>query len=178
MGNFFLRLLLLIFMLGTSNTQAQTKVKSETDSLLPFQKYPSLPAFQIRMLDSVTVFNTYNIDKGKPTIFILFSPDCGHCEKLTKMLLSNIDSFKAVKIFMLSPMPLYQIKQFVQENGLSNYKQIKVGQDISYFFWSFYRADSVPFIVVYDKNKKLVQSLGRLKKIDELLDVVHHATSL
>lgn len=177
MRKLFFRSLLLAFILGIGNADAQTKATADS-SLLPYQKYPSLPAFEIRMLDSTTVFNTFTIPKGKPTVFILFSPDCGHCEKLTKMVLGNIDSFKGVKIFMVSPMPLYQIKQFVLENGLSTYKQIKVGQDISYFFWSFYRASGVPFIVVYDKNKKLVQSLEKLKNIGELLDVVHHATSL
>jgi thioredoxin-related protein len=168
------KFLLFLILVTTSCASAQSS-QIKADTLLPYQKYPALPAFQIRKLDSIAIINTYNIIKGKPTIFILFSPDCGHCEKLTRMVLENIDSFKTAKIYMVSPMPLYQIKQFVQENGLNKYKQITVGQDISYFFWSFFRADTVPFIVVYDKNKQLVQSLGRIKKIDELLHLLHRA---
>jgi len=161
--------LLLVALAYNSFAQSQ---KDSTASELPYLKYKSLPAFQIRMLDSHTIFNTFNIPKGKPTVLIMFSPDCDHCEQLSKMITDSIAAFDKVNLYLLSPMPLSQIKQFALKNGLIKYKQIKVGQDFSYFMASFFKTDTVPFIVVYDKEKQYVTTIKRLRKISELNEAV------
>lgn len=161
--------LLLVALAYSSFAQSQ---KDSTASELPYLKYKSLPAFQIRMLDSHTIFNTFNIPKGKPTVLIMFSPDCDHCDQLSKMITDSIAAFDKINLYLLSPMPLYQIKQFALKNGLIKYKQIKVGQDFSYFMASFFKTDTVPFIVVYDKEKQYETTIKRLRKISELIEVV------
>jgi hypothetical protein len=143
-----------------------------TDTVPPYLKYKQLPAFQILMTDSSRSFNTYNIRKGKPSVLILFSPDCSHCEELTAMIRDSLQAFKEVNIVMATPFPLDQIKRFIAQTKLNQVSQITIGKDVTFFFWSFFQADTVPFIAVYDKNKTFVTTITRLKKIDELLDVL------
>ncbi|MDI9320328.1 MAG: hypothetical protein QM530_07635 [Phycisphaerales bacterium] len=161
--------LLLLVLANNSFAQSQ---KDTAASELPYLKYKSLPAFPIRMLDSHSIFNTFNISKGEATVFIMFSPDCDHCEQLSKMITDSITAFDKVNLYLLSPMPLYQIKLFALKNGLTKYRQIMVGQDFSYFMISFFKASTVPFIVVYDKEKQYITTIKRLRKISELIEVV------
>jgi glutaredoxin len=146
--------------------------QNDSIELAPYLKYRNLPAFQLRILDKPKVFNTFDIPKGKPTIFVLFSPDCDHCEQISNMITDSIASFAKAKIYMISPMELVEIKKFTLKNGLNEFKQITVGQDFTFFFGSFFKASTVPFIVIYDKNKQFVSVIKRLRKIDELIDVI------
>src|SRR5437868_5566537 len=75
----------------------------------PYQKYPIMPAFEILMLDSAMVINTFNIPKGKSTVLMYFSPDCNHCEMVTDSILAHITLFKDTRIFLFSPMQLSMI---------------------------------------------------------------------
>lgn len=160
---------LFIFILAMGNICfAQTQDSKE--NIPPFQKNKNLPAFSIRLLDSVTIFNTKSILQGKPSVFILFSPDCDHCAVLAKEIKEKLTHFDSVNLFMISPpMPLYDIKMFAQTNGLVGKKQIVVGQDIEFIFGSYFHASTVPFVVIYDKNRHLYSNLTRVKGADDIL---------
>lgn len=159
---FCLNFLVVTLSLAQSNQSATT--------LAPYQKNKNLPSFSIRLLDSITIFNTRSIQKGKPTVFVLFSPDCDHCAQLAREIKKDVQQFDQVNFFMVSPpMPLYDIKMFAHINGLVDKKQIIVGQDMDFFFGSFYQAETVPFVVIYDAEKKLFTTLKSIKKLEELL---------
>lgn len=136
----------------------------------PYEQDLKLPSFDIRLLDSTTIFNTGKINKGKPTVFILFSPDCDHCAILAKEVKDSAEAFLDVNLFMLSPpMPLYEIKKFAFINGIAHKSNIVVGQDINFFFGSFFQASTVPFVVLYNKDKKWVKTLKAAKNVSEIL---------
>lgn len=155
-------------LLSAGTTLAQ-QVKNDT---LPFQKYPSLPAFNILLLDSSTVFNTYNVPQGKPTVLMFFSPDCDHCEMQTDSILKHMDAMKNVNFYLFTPLSLAQTRVFYNKLGLKKYPNITVGQDSQFFFPAFYGTSYVPYIVVYDRNKKLVKGWEGGVKIPELLSAL------
>lgn len=144
--------------------------KEAANTLAPYQKSTNLPAFSFRLLDSTTIFNTKSILKGKPTVFVLFSPDCDHCAQMAREIKSNVEHFDEVNLFMLSPpMPFDDIRKFAQVNDLVRTRQITIGQDFDFFFGSFFWAETVPFIVIYNKDRKLFNVLKRATKLEELL---------
>lgn len=123
---------------------------------LQYTKNAEMPAFKVRQLDSTTIFNTYDIPKGKPTMLMLFMPDCEHCQKQVERMIAGMDSIRNVQIYLFSPVPVYKIREFYEKYRLADYKNIVlVGQEYQFFFASFYKANSVPFIAVYNRNKKL-----------------------
>lgn len=135
-----------------------------------YTRNTEMPAFKVRKLDSTTIFNTYDIPKGKPTMLMLFMPDCEHCQKQVERMIAGMDSIKNVQIYLFSPVPVFKIKEFYDKYHLADYKNIVlVGQEYQFFFASYYKATSVPFIAVYNKNKKLMrafQGSAHLKDIE------------
>lgn len=163
-------LLFLVFLLLISASSSYAQGNA-ADSL-PYIKYPTLPAFKLLMQDSETVFNTYAIPEGKPTLLMFFSPDCDHCQMVTDTLIKHIDELKDVQIYMLTPMSLTAIKGFYEKMGLKKFKNIVVAKDYEIFFPRFYKAYYVPFLVAYDRHKKYVKSFeggGKFKDIREAL---------
>lgn len=163
----FLLVTSLLFL--SSAAFAQDK-KADT---LPYLKYPKLPAFNLLLQDSATIFNTYNIPEGKPVLLYFFSPDCEHCELVLKSLLGKMDSLKAVQLYVFTPMSLSMLKPFAEKLHLKDYKNIKVvGKDYEFFFPMFYGAKYVPYLVVYDRKKQFVKMWEGGAKMTELMDVL------
>jgi len=157
-------MVVLVSLLATATYGQQQKTEpanapATTDTLKPYQKYPTLPAFNIKLMDSATIFNTYNIPEGKPIALMLFSPDCGHCRRTIKSLIKGMDSLKDIQFYLITGYHGYgAIRDFYEEHHLSRYENIKmVGRDAEFFFIDFYKTKFVPDIVLYDSHKKLVK---------------------
>jgi thioredoxin-related protein len=142
--------------------------ENKTDTIPPYLKYPDLPAFKVRLLDSITLFNTYSIKPGKPTMLILFGADCEHCKHFTDSLTRHMDEFKDVQIYMFTFSPFADLRKFTETYKLKDYKNIVMGQDNEFFYPSYYKVNSVPGIAIYDKNKKFVKLFTGSVKIEDI----------
>ncbi|HTN17622.1 MAG TPA: hypothetical protein VL092_08080 [Chitinophagaceae bacterium] len=157
---------LLLCVCGSMQAAGQTG----KDQQRPAYQQQALPSFTIRLMDSTTLFNTGKIAKGKPTILILFSPDCSHCAQIAQSVKNRIKEFEGINLYFISPpMPFYDIRMFAHINGLVGKPGITVGQDIDFFFGSFFKAETVPFVVVYDRQKRFAAVLTHMKNVEELL---------
>lgn len=109
-------------------------------------------------------------------MLMYFSPDCDHCEIITKEIIDNIEEFKKTKIYMFSPMSLGMIKDFYNKMGLDKYrKHITVGQENTGFFHSYYGTRYVPHIVIYNKDKKLVAAFEGNGNIKDIILAIRQA---
>lgn len=160
-----------VFLMFCAPVFAQPRKMNARDSMqLPaYQRYPTLPAFNIVLQDSSAVFNTYNIAEGRPTVLFFFSPDCDHCQMTTDSLMKHMDEMKMADFYMFTFMPLSMLRSFAEKNHLADYKNITVGKDQAYFFPLYYKAETVPYLVLYDKHKKLVKLWNGSVKMPELL---------
>jgi thiol-disulfide isomerase/thioredoxin len=172
--------LLLIAFFCTTNVWGQEKgdMKAKADTVkdtLPYQKYPTLPAFNIMLTDSSTIVNTYNIPEGKPTLIMFFDPECKHCQAETKMLLNGMDSLKDIRFYMITSVHDFsKIRNFYNDYHLSDYKNIEVvGRDYEYFFITYYGIKFVPDMVLYDGHKNLVKFFEGHVTTAELYRLVH-----
>jgi len=124
---------------------------------IPVANNSNLPSFNLLLMDSITNFNTGNIAAGKPTILMYVSPECEHCLELTKDLIKNINSLKGIQIYLFSPLPFHEVKQYYDDFQLGDYKNITVGNDYQAAFYKIYNATSFPCTAIFDKEKKLVR---------------------
>ena len=156
---FLLAVCCCLFRVPAYAQNVKDSVKQSTDTLKPYQKYPVLPAFNIRLMDSVTIFNTYNIPSGKPIALMFFSPECKHCKHTMKGLLKGMDSIKNVQFYLLTSYhDMSMLRDFYKDFHLADYKNIQViGRDYEFFFFSYYGAKFVPDFALYDEHKKLVK---------------------
>ncbi|MGC4058106.1 MAG: hypothetical protein QM743_08285 [Chitinophagaceae bacterium] len=135
----------------------------------PYRIHSTLPAFSIRLIDG-GYFNTARIRKGSPSVLMLVSPDCHHCSALVRELKDSLAAISNVNFVLASPPMLFEeIQKFAVVNGIARQGQLKIGQDTAFFFGSFFHAGTVPFVVVYDRQKKWFSTLSAMNHISELL---------
>lgn len=176
-----LRILLSVLLccawVGTRAQSADVMKKafSTPKDSLPYRLNPVLPEFNIKLLDSASIFNTNEIKKGRPVALLLFAPDCGHCQQTTEMLLSKMDSLSGIDFYFVSHVrSVTSIRNFADKYKLSNYKNIKVvGQDYDFFFLSHYGTRLLPDIALYDRHKKLLKLFESNITVKDLYEAVH-----
>lgn len=142
---------------------------------MPFMRNPELPAFNIWLMDSFNYFNTYNIPKGRPSLLILFDPECKHCQSLTKELMAGMDSISNIDMYWFTlNKSMTVIRNFCADNHFADHPNIKaVGRDYEMFSLDFFEVNSLPDLALYDENKKIVHLFEGRATIRELYDYTH-----
>ena len=168
-------MLLLVMLFTSPAAYAQVQQPQLSRDSLPYMKYPAMPAFNIRLLDSFTVFNTFNIPKGKPTLLALFDPDCKHCQMVIKELVAGIDSISNIDIYWFTlSAKVGPLQEFYKEYHFADYKNIKViGRDYEFFFLDYFGVNSYPDFALYDENKKFVHLFQGRVTVKELYELTH-----
>lgn len=120
-----------------------------------------IPPFRI-VQPNGKVFKAENLPMGKPIVIIYFSPDCDHCEKLTKDFLSREKDFKKASVAMITYQPVDKVAKFVTDYKINKYSNIFVGTEgESFFVRNYYRIYQLPFIALYNKNGDFIKSYGQ-----------------
>lgn len=145
---------------------------AQTDSLPVYKRFPVVPMFTIMTTPDSIKFTKDDLKKKKPTVMILFSPDCSHCQVATKDLLEHIDLFKKAQIIMVSSLDFSHIKKFYEEYKIASYPNITMGRDGSYYLGSFYKIHNFPSIYVYNKKGKFVESFEGDVKMEKIAAVL------
>lgn len=145
---------------------------AQTDSLPIYKRYPVIPVFNIMIAPDSTKFTKDDLKRKKPTIIMLFSPDCSHCQFATKELLEKMDLFKKVQIIMVSSLDFSNIKKFYDEYKIADYPNITMGRDGTYMLGTFYKIHTFPTIFLYNKKGKFVQSFEGDIKMEAIAEAL------
>lgn len=130
------------------------------DTTAPFRKTKTIPDFKILQTDS-TWFTNKQIPANEPVVIVYFSPECGHCQLTAQDFVREMDKLKNVFFVWTSYHSVADIKQFAKEYKLDRYKNVVLGRDPNYFLPSFYRVKFTPFMAVYGKNGKLIETFDQ-----------------
>lgn len=142
---------------------------SQADSTKPiYLRFPTLPQFTIYKASDSTTFTRDDLKKRKSTVFIIFSPDCEHCQHETEALIANIDKFKDAQIVMVEYLAFEEMKKFYVNYKIENYPNIIMGRDAKFFLPIFFKVESLPAIYVYDKKGNFKQSFSGSVKMDKI----------
>lgn len=146
--------------------------QSDSARLPPYQLYPGLPPVQILLSDSSTMYTKAQIPNNKPVLFMIFSPDCSHCQHETEELIAHIDELKNVQIVMITYHPLYMMNEFITNYGLSKYSNIVVGKDIYYITNGFFDIHNIPYLAMYNKKGKLIEGYEGSLPIPKVIEIL------
>lgn len=140
------------------------------DTRLPCQKNTNLPAFNITLEDTITIFNTSKIKEGKKSVFVIFGPDCSHCKDFFRRLFMNIDTVKNADFYLVTPIRNYSaFTRFYYEFNLNAHENIKAaGRDLDFFAMDFFGVRQFPAVYIYDERKKLVGGVNPENVLEEL----------
>lgn len=117
-----------------------------------------MPRFSVLLPDSVNYFQTGNIKANGPFVVFLFGPNCPYSRLQMDDIISDIDKYKETQFYLLTNFSIAQMKPFYEQYELSKYKSFTVGVDTGSRLTQALQITGVPFIAVFDKQKKLKQA--------------------
>jgi thiol-disulfide isomerase/thioredoxin len=131
--------------------------QAQADSSKLYLQFPDVPPFSITKVPDSSNFSKQDLKKKKPTIIMLFSPDCDHCMQQTKELQNKYELIKNVQIVMVSFLNYNLVKKFYDDYNMVNYPSINIGRDGKYFLGTFYKPHIFPSIFLYNRKGKFVK---------------------
>ena len=155
-----LLLLLIVFTEGFGQVDSTTPV---------YLRFPTLPEFTVYKAPDSSLFSRDDLQK-KPTVFILFSPDCEHCQHETAELIKNIDQFKKVQILMVTYMPYDSMMAFYRHYNIAAYPNIIMARDSKYILPIFFDLKQLPSIFIYNKKGKLKKAFSGSTEIKSIIE--------
>ena len=114
----------------------------------------ALPALSLQLPDSST-FTTMSIPAGKSVILFLYQPSCPYCKVEIDELLHNMQYLKDIPIYMITSYSYPMIQTFARQHHLSQYPNIVLLRDSSQQLLDYYNAPGVPYIAIYNGQKRL-----------------------
>jgi thiol-disulfide isomerase/thioredoxin len=145
----------------------------QADSTAPvYLRFPTIPQFTVYKAPDSTVFTRDDLQKKKPVVFMIFSPDCEHCQHETEALLANIDKLKNTQILMITYLPYGEMIEFYKKYKIADYPQIIMARDTKFFFPVFFKVRNLPSLFVYDKKGNFKKNFEGSVKIDSLSQVL------
>ncbi len=142
----------LVLILMSTSLKAQL---TDSSKMPPYLKSRKLPIFNMLKTDSITYFNNTKLIAKKPTLFVVFSPDCSHCKTETKRIVDSMQYIKKVQIVFASIAKIYTIKDFVETYKLNTFSNVIVCNDFRNNLGVFFRLRKAPFIALYNKKGDL-----------------------
>jgi thiol-disulfide isomerase/thioredoxin len=165
------RLLSFIFVL----LPAIAFLQPSKDTSAPYFKNNGYPDIKLLLTDSSTIFTKADFPKDKTVVIIFFSPDCEHCQHTVKEMIPKMDSLS--NLFMVwngpSYLPLEQVKEFYTHYHLSDYSNIVMGKEMSYFMPLHYRIEITPYAAVY-KNGKFFTEFRKGIELEDLIAIANN----
>lgn len=130
-----------------------------------------MPNFNLLLMDSTTRINTGSIPTGKPVVLFLFSPFCPYCRAQTEEIIHHRESLGDVRLYMISAFHFTTIKSFYDHYQLNKFPNITLGWDDSASFNKYFHAQYIPYLAIYDKDKRLKQVIVGNVRTKEITDV-------
>lgn len=123
----------------------------------------TIPKFEYQNIKGGN-FTNKNLKEDTPTLFIYYNSECDFCNEEAKMIKQNIEKFATFQLCFISFEKLEQIKTFATKYQLNTYDNLYFLCDSKITFATTFDVKSMPCLVLYDKNKGLIEKIkGQVK---------------
>lgn len=137
---------------------AKIQYKNEVEKNLQ-----TIPNFSFKTLENKD-FNNVDLTPNVYTIFIYFNTECDYCQHEAQSISENSAQFKNVQLLFVSTEPKEIIKEFAKSYNLLNQANMMFLTDSTYTFAKKFDANSIPFLLIYNKSQELIKKQkGQLK---------------
>ena len=128
----------------------------------------SIPDFKYKNLNG-ELFSNKNLKTDTPTLFIYFNSECEYCNEEAEMIQGSVDKFRPYQLVFVSFEKPEKIKSFAQKHNLLNYDNIHFVCDTKVTFATTFDVQSLPCLVLYDKNQQLIEKIKGQTKVETIL---------
>ncbi|TXJ29054.1 MAG: redoxin domain-containing protein [Chitinophagaceae bacterium] len=131
-----------------------------------------MPVFSMLLADSITYLNSATFPVNRPSLVYFFSSTCPFCRAQMKDIAENMEAFKDSHLFLVTN-SVEDIKVFEKRYGLSQHENITIGMDSAYVLQDYYKVRAVPYLVVFNKDKKLTRAFTGKTSTHQLTSAMH-----
>ncbi len=125
--------------------------------------------FKITLVNGKT-YSYSQLKKNTPTVLIYFSPTCEHCKDFTKELVKHGKELEKTQIVMVGYEPIAEVKKFDELFHVSSKPNFKIGTEgYTFIVQKFYNVQRFPYVVMYNKDMKLVKTIPFVTKPEEVV---------
>jgi thioredoxin-related protein len=154
-----------LFMICSARSQTPNNVPDP-----PYLKNPGIPPFKLLKVDSVHFVTREDLKKNHRVLIMFFSPECDHCKHQMKDILADYNKFKDIEIVMATYQPFDEMKSFYEYFRIADHPEILMGRDEKFMLPPYFRMQSLPCLVLYDKKGQFVKKFEGNQKVDTLLN--------
>jgi thioredoxin-related protein len=104
---------------------------------------------------------------------VYFNSDCDYCQSEATKIEERLGHFKEVQLVFVSFEEQKNIIDFAKEYKLYKKENVVFLEDKEMVFSQIFDVNSIPYIVVYDKDKNFLQKFKGATKIDNILAVLN-----
>ena len=137
-----------------------------------FKRFPVITPFQVLLADSITMYKKADLPAGKPVVFMIFSPECNHCQHEAEQIVKLKEQLKDITIIMITMHPFGAMKDFISKYRLNEVPNVIVGRDIYYLMPAFYKFHNLPFYAFYNKEGNLMSVFEGSVNIANLVELM------
>lgn len=101
-------------------------------------------------------------------IFVLFQPDCSHCQEEAVHIEQRLTDFRDYTLYFISSAPMDQITGFAREYGLDGKPNVRFAWTAPEGVLTYYGPIPTPSVYIY-RDGKLRQSFNGQTEIDNIL---------
>lgn len=163
--NRHLKTILLVLFIGIISFLSYQIINKVSHKKEVAQKIKTIPLFSYQDINGKT-FTNENLKKATPIIFIYFNTECEYCNEEASMIQKNMPKFKDYQLIFISFEKREQIESFSKYYKLDLYNNVHFLRDNKVTFATTFDVNSLPCIVLYDKNQKLIEKIrGQIKPV-------------
>ena len=152
--------IIVLALLGYMGYSIVGKMKQKNEIAKTLQ---TIPEFSFKTLNNQDFTNT-NLLPNTPAIFVYFNSECDFCQHEAQSISENIEEFKDAQLLFVSTEQTETITEFAKTYNLHNQPNITFLNDSTHTFSTRFDASSIPYLLIYNKNKELVKKhKGQLK---------------
>ncbi|PSK91942.1 peroxiredoxin family protein [Taibaiella chishuiensis] len=115
--------------------------------------------------------STQDIPKGKALMLVYFRSDCDHCTHTAQQLKTTAKAYPAT-IWMVSAETQPAIRMFEEMMDLYDISNLRVLRDYTESMHRWFDFSQLPFIVLYDKNRKQLKTFGELPSVTSVKKIL------
>ncbi|WP_369752766.1 TlpA family protein disulfide reductase [Flavobacterium sp. WC2409] len=115
------------------------------------------------------LFTNKDLKDNTPTLFIYFNSECEHCQSEASQIQENITNFKNFQLVFVSFEEKNKIIAFAKKYKLDSYDNITFLLDKQVTFSTTFDVNSLPTIILYNKNRDLIEKIKGQTKVETIL---------
>ncbi|WP_396143758.1 peroxiredoxin family protein [Flavobacterium sp.] len=157
--------ILFIGALGYFGYQIYSKIQHKKEVA---EHIKTIPKFEYQNINGDN-FTNENLKEDIATLFIYYNSECDFCNEEAKMIKHNIDMFADFQLCFISFEKTEQIKEFANKYQLNTYDNVHFLCDSKVTFAATFDVKSMPCLVLYNKDQKLIEKIKGQVKAETIL---------